>query len=38
MPELELRPARPEEFDAIAGLLSVAGLPVEDLNVTMLDA
>ena len=38
MPELELRPAKPAQFDAIAGLLSAAGLPVEDLNVTMLDA
>ena len=38
MPEPELRPARPAEFDAIAGLLIAAGLPVEDLNVTMLDA
>ena len=38
MPELDLRPARPAQFDAIARLLSAAGLPVEDLNVTMLDA
>ena len=38
MSELELRPARPEEFDAIAGLLSACELPVEDLNVAMLDA
>ena len=38
MPEPELRPARPEESDAIAGLLSAAGLPVEDLSVAMLDA
>ena len=38
MPELDLRPAKPAQFDAIAGLLSAAGLPVEDLNVTMLDA
>ena len=37
MPEPELRPARPTEFDAIAGLLIAAELPVEDLNVTMLD-
>ena len=37
MPEPELRPARPTEFDAIVGLLSAAELPVEDLNVTMLD-
>ena len=33
MPELELKPARPAQFDAIAGLLSAAELPVEDLNV-----
>ena len=38
MPEIELRPARPAELDAIARLLSVAELPVEDLSVTMLDA
>ena len=38
MPEPELRPARPTEFDAIAGLLIAAELPVEDPNVTMLDA
>ena len=38
MPELELRPAKPAQFDAIAGLLSAAGLPVEDLNVAMFDA
>ena len=38
MPEPELRPVRPAEFDAIAGLLIAAELPVEDLNVTMLDA
>ena len=38
MPEPELRPARSAEFDAIAGLLIAAELPVEDLNVTMLDA
>ena len=38
MPEIELRSARPAEFDAIGGLLSAAELPVEDLNVTMLDA
>ena len=38
MPQLELRPARREEFDAIAELLSAAGLPVEDLDVAMLDA
>ena len=38
MPEIELRPARPEEFEAISRLLSGADLPVEDLDVTMLDA
>ena len=38
MPEIELRPARPADFDAIARLLSAAGLPVEDLDVAMLDA
>ena len=38
MPKIELRPARPADFDAIARLLSAAGLPVEDLGVTMLDA
>ena len=38
MPEIELRPARPAEFDAIVGLLSATDLPVDDLNVTMLDA
>ncbi|MDD9983079.1 MAG: arsenic resistance N-acetyltransferase ArsN2 [Gammaproteobacteria bacterium] len=37
MHEIELRPARPADFDAIARLLSAAGLPVEDLGVTMLD-
>ena len=36
--EIELRPARPAQFDAIAGLLRAADLPVEDLNVAMLDA
>ena len=36
--EIELRPARPAQFDAIAGLLRAAGLPVEDLNAAMLDA
>ena len=36
--ETELRPARPAEFDAIAGLLRAADLPVEDLNAAMLDA
>ena len=38
MPELEPRPARRSEFDAIVGLLRVAELPVKDLNVSMLDA
>ena len=38
MSALELRPARREEFAAIAGLLSAAGLPVEDLDAAMLDA
>ena len=38
MPELELRPARRSEFDAIVGLLRAAELPIEDLNVSMLDA
>ena len=38
MPELELRPARSAELNAIAALLSAADLPVEDLNDTMLDA
>ena len=36
--EIELRPARPAELDVIAGLLRAADLPVEDLNVAMLDA
>ena len=35
---LELRPAQREEFDAIAGLLTAAELPVEDLDAAMLDA
>ena len=35
---VELRPARPAEFDAIAGLLRAADLPVEDLDAVMLDA
>ena len=38
MPEIDLRPARAADFDAIARLLSAAGLPVEDLDVAMLDA
>ena len=36
--ETELRPARPAEFDVIAGLLRGADLPVEDVNAAMLDA
>ena len=36
--EIELRPARLAELDAIAGLLRAADLPVEDLNAAMLDA
>ena len=36
--EIELRPARPAEFDAIVRLLRAADLPVEDLNAAMLDA
>ena len=38
MPEIELRPARRADFDAIVRLLSAADLPVEDLDVAMLDA
>ena len=38
MRTLELRPARRTEFDAIAGLLTSAELPVEDLDVAMLEA
>lgn len=38
MPEIELKPAQPAQFDAIARLLRAAGLPVEDLDVAMLDA
>ena len=38
MAEVELRPARPEEFDAVVRLVSTAGLPVQDLEVVMLDA
>jgi len=38
MPGLELRPARRSELDAIVGLLRATELPVEDLNVSMLDA
>ena len=37
MRDVELRPARPADFDAIVRLLSSAALPVEDLDVTMLD-
>ena len=37
MSEIELRPARSADFDSIARLLSAVDLPVEDLNVTMLD-
>ena len=33
----EPRPARPAELDAVAGLLSAADLPVEDLTAAMLD-
>ena len=38
MPEIELKPAQRTQFDAIARLLRAAGLPVEDLDVAMLDA
>ena len=38
MPEIELKPAQPAQFDAIARLLRAAGLPVEDLDVAVLDA
>ena len=38
MPETEVRPTRREELNAISGLLSAAGLPVEDLDAPMLDA
>ena len=38
MPEIELRPARRSELDAIVALLCAAELPVEDLNAAMLDA
>ncbi|MCY4468536.1 MAG: arsenic resistance N-acetyltransferase ArsN2 [Thiotrichales bacterium] len=38
MPEIELKPAQRMQFDAIARLLRAAGLPVEDLDVAMLDA
>ena len=38
MPEIDLKPAQPAQFDAIARLLRAAGLPVEDLDVSMLDA
>ena len=36
--EIELRPARPAELDAIVALLSRAELPTEDLNAGTLDA
>ena len=38
MPTHELRPAQREEFDAIVRLLTAGELPVEDLDVAMLDA
>ena len=38
MHEVELRPARAEELDAIVALLGAAGLPVEDLDAAKLDA
>ena len=38
MPEFNLRPARPAELDAIAALLGADELPVEDLDVAILDA
>ena len=38
MPELDLRPARAADFDAIVALLGATGLPVEDLDAAMLDA
>ena len=38
MSEIDLRPARPVELDAIVALLGAAGLPVEDLDAAMLDA
>ena len=38
MPEVELRPARAADFDAIVALLGAAELPVEDLDAARLDA
>lgn len=38
MPEIDLRPAGPADFDAIVALLGAADLPVEDLDVARLDA
>lgn len=38
MSAFELRPARCEEFGAIARLLTAADLPVDDLDAAMLDA
>ena len=38
MSEIELRPARPVDLDAIVALLGAAELPVEDLDVARLDA
>ena len=38
MAEVELRPARAADFDAIVALLGAAELPVEDLNAARLDA
>ena len=38
MSEIDLRPARPGELDAIVALLGAAELPVEDFDVAKLDA
>ena len=38
MTEIDVRPARPAELDAIVALLGAAELPVEDLNAAMLDS
>lgn len=38
MSEIDPRPARPVELDAIVALLGAAELPVEDLDVAKLDA
>ena len=38
MSEIDPRPARPAELDAIVALLGAAELPVEDLDIAMLDA